>query len=138
MQKVLLIGYLGKDPEVKYSAQGTAIAQFSVAVTERWKDKSSGELQEHTEWFNVKMFGRRAEVAGEYLRKGSRVFIEGRKRTESWDDKQTGGKHYLDRVYADKLEFLDSRGNGNGRGNGSSAPAEMAEETTITDSDIPF
>ena len=138
MQKVLLIGYLGKDPEVKYGQQGTTVAQFSVAVTERWKDKSSGELQEHTEWFNVKMFDRRAEVAGEYLRKGSRVFIEGRKRTESWDDKQTGGKHYLDRVYADRLEFLDSRGNGNGRGNGHNVAAEAVEETTITDSDIPF
>jgi len=97
MQKVLLIGYLGRDPEVKYSQQGTAIAQFSVATTERWKDKD-GEPQEHTEWFAVKTFGRRAEIVGENLHKGSRVYLEGRKRTESWDDKQTGAKHYRDPI----------------------------------------
>lgn len=137
MQKVLLIGYLGRDPEVKYSAQGMAIAQFSVATTERWKDKS-GELQEHTEWFAIKAFGRRAEIIGDYLHKGSRVYIEGRKRTESWDDKQTGGKHFRDLVYVDKLEFLDSKPNGNGNGNGQRQPADMAEESPITDPEIPF
>ena len=126
MQKVLLIGYLGRDPEVKYSTQGTAITQFSVATTERWKDKS-GELQEHTEWFAIKAFGRRAEIIGDYLHKGSRVYIEGRKRTESWDDKQTGGKHFRDLVYVDKLEFLDSKSK-NGNGNGQRQPAEIAEE----------
>ena len=137
MQKVLLIGYLGKDPEVKYSQQGTAIAQFSVATTERWKDKS-GELQEHTEWFAVKAFGRRAEVIGEYLHKGSRVYLEGRKRTESWDDRQTGVKHYRDFVYADRVEFLDSKGNGDANGNGHRQSAEStSEEATVTD-DIPF
>lgn len=114
MQKVMLIGYLGRDPEVKYSQQGTAIAQFSVATTERWKNKD-GEPQEHTEWFAVKAFGRR-EVVGEHLCKGSRIYVENRKRTESWDDKQTGAKHYRDLVYADRIEFLDSRGNGNGDG----------------------
>ena len=113
MQKVMLIGNLGRDPEVKYSQQGTAIAQFSVATTERWKDKD-GEPQEHTEWFAVKTFGRRAEIVGENLHKGSRVYLEGRKRTESWDDKQTGAKHYRDLVYVDRIEFLDSRGSGNG------------------------
>jgi single-strand DNA-binding protein len=111
MQKVMLIGYLGRDPEVKYSQQGTAIAQFSVATSERWKDKE-GELQEHTEWFAVKTFGRRAEIVGEHLHKGSRVYLEGRKRTESWDDKQTGAKHYRDLVYIDRIEFLDSKSGG--------------------------
>ena len=133
MQKVLLIGYLGHDPEVRYSRQGTAVAQFSVATTERWKDKS-GELQEHTEWFAVKTFGRRAEIAGEYLHKGSRVYIEGRKRTESWDNKQTGGKHFRDLVYVDKLEFLDSRGNGNGHRD----LANAGDEPAIADQDVPF
>ncbi len=137
MQKVLLIGYLGRDPEVKYSAQGTAITQFSVATTERWKDKS-GELQEHTEWFAIKAFGRRAEIIGDYLHKGARVYIEGRKRTESWDDKQTGGKHFRDLVYVDKLEFLDSKSNGNGNSDGQRQPEDVAEESPITDSDIPF
>ncbi|HEY4899885.1 MAG TPA: single-stranded DNA-binding protein [Terriglobales bacterium] len=134
MQKVLLIGYLGRDPEVKYSQQGTAIAQFSVATTERWKDKG-GELQEHTEWFAVKAFNRLAEIAGEHLHKGSRIYLEGRKRTESWDDKQTGGKHYRDLVYADRIEFLHARGNGNSHGD----PAESAsDEPAITDQDVPF
>ena len=134
MQKVLLIGYLGRDPEVKYSQQGMAIAQLSVATTERWKDKG-GELQEHTEWFGVKAFGRRAEVVGEHLHKGSRIYVEGRKRTESWDDKQTGAKHYKDLVYVDRIEFLDSKGGGNGNGE----TAESAsDETTVTDEDVPF
>jgi single-strand DNA-binding protein len=134
MQKVMLIGNLGRDPEVKYSQQGTAIAQFSVATTERWKDKG-GELQEHTEWFAVKTFGRRAEIVGENLRKGSRVYLEGRKRTESWDDKQTGAKHFRDLVYVDRIEFLDSRARGNGRRD----TAESAsEETTATDLEMPF
>jgi len=137
MQKVLLIGYLGRDPEIRYSAQGTAVAQFSVATTERWKDKS-GELQEHTEWFAVKAFGRKAEVIGEYLHKGSRVYVEGRKRTESWDDKQTGGKHYRDLVYADRVEFLDSNGNGKGNGNGNQQQGDMPEESQVSDSEIPF
>lgn len=134
MQKVLLIGYLGRDPEVRYSAQGTVIAQFSVATTERWKDKSV-EPQERTEWFAVKTFGRRAEIVGEYLHKGSRVYVEGRKRTESWDDKQTGGKHYRDLVYADTVEFLNSRPNGNGAHSEQTLTPQGSHES---DEDIPF
>jgi single-strand DNA-binding protein len=134
MQKVMLIGNLGRDPDVKYSQQGTAIAQFSVATTERWKDKD-GIPQEHTEWFAVKAFHRLAEIAGGHLRKGSRVYLEGRKRTESWDDKQTGAKHYRDLVYVDRIEFLDSKVGGNGH-------RELAEsgydETTATDQETPF
>jgi single-strand DNA-binding protein len=135
MQKVLLIGYLGRDPEVKYSQQGTAVAQFLVAITERWKDKGSGELKEHTEWFAVKTFGRRAEIAAEYLHKGSRVYLEGRKRTESWDDKQTGGKNYRDLVYADKIEFLDSRGDGSGHRD---MADNAGDEPAIADQEVPF
>jgi single-strand DNA-binding protein len=134
MQKVMLIGYLGRDPEVKYSQQGTAIAQFSVATTERWKDKD-GELQEHTEWFSVKAFGHRAEIVSEHLCKGSRVFLEGRKRTESRDDKQTGAKHYRDLVYVDRIEFLDSRSGGNGH---REAAESAYDETTVTDQEAPF
>jgi single-strand DNA-binding protein len=134
MQKVMLIGNLGREPEVKYSQQGTAIAQFCVATTERWKDKA-GELQEHTEWFAAKTFGRKAEIVGENLHKGSRVYLEGRKRTESWDDKQTGAKHYRDLVYVDRIEFLDSRSIGNDQRD----PTDCAsEETTVTDQEIPF
>ena len=137
MQKVLLIGFLGRDPEVRYSSQGAVIAQFSLAITERWKDKS-GEPQEHTEWFAVKAFGRRAEVIGEYLHKGSRVYVEGRKLTESWDDKQTGGKHYRDLVYADRLEFLESKGNRDGNGNGKPQEGDVREESQVPDDEIPF
>ena len=134
MQKVMLIGNLGRGPEVKYSQQGTAIAQFSLAATERWKDKG-GEPQEHTEWFAVKTFGRLAEIVGENLHKGSRVYLEGRKRTESWDDKQTGARHYKDLVYVDRVEFLDSRT----RENGHRDRAESASEaTTVTDQEPPF
>ena len=126
MQKVMLIGYLGRDPEVKYSQQGTAIAQFSVATTERWKDKG-GELQEHTEWFAVKTFGRLAEIVGENLHKGARVYLEGRKHRESWDDKQTGAKHYRDLVYVDRIEFLDSRGSGNGQAESAESGADVRQ-----------
>jgi len=134
LQKVLLIGNLGRDPEVKYSQQGTAIAQFSVATTERWKDKD-GEPQEHTEWFAVKTFGRRAEIVGENLHKGSRIYLVGRKRTESWYDKPTGAKHYGDLVHADRIEFLDSRGSGNGHAESASG---ADDETAVTDQDVPF
>ena len=132
MQKVLLIGHLGRDPELKYSQQGTAVAQFTVASTERWKNRE-GEPQEHTEWFAIKAFGRRAEIVGEHLHKGSRIYVEGRKRTESWDDKQPGSKHYRDLVYADRIEFLDSKGNGHAE-----ATDGTSDETTVTDQDVPF
>src|ERR1700756_4399600 len=130
MQKVMLIGNLGRDPEVKYSQQGTAVAQFSVATTERWKDKA-GEPQERPGGFAGKAFGRRAEIVGENLHKGSRVYLEGRKRTESWDDKQTGGKHFRDLVYTDKIEFLDSKGNGDANGNGHREAGDTAHDETI-------
>ena len=135
MQKVMLIGYLGHDPEVKYTQQGRAIAQFSVATTERWGNRD-GELQEHTEWFAVKTFGRRAEIVGEFLHTGSRVYLEGRKRTESWDDNQSGGKRYRDFVYADRIEFLSSKGNG--YGNGYQEPTGNDPDETTADQEPPF
>ena len=100
---------------------------------ERQKDKN-GELQERTAWFAVKAFGRRAEIAGEYLHKGSRVYLEGCRRTESWDDKKTGSKNYRDLVYVDRIEFLDSRS----KGNGESMPDESAEEHNTSSEDVPF
>lgn len=134
MQKVLIIGYLGHDPELKNSPQGAVVAQFSIASTERWKDKN-GELQERTEWFGIKAFGRRAEIAGEYLHKGSRVYLEGRKRTESWDDKKTGAKNYRDLVYVDRIEFLDLRANGNAS---SRAHPTSDEQSAVPEEEIPF
>jgi len=133
MQKILIIGYLGRDPELKYTPQGAVIAQFSIASSERWKDKN-GEVQERTEWFAVKAFARRAEIAGEYLHKGSQVDLEGRKCTEAWDDKKTGSKNYEDFVYVDRIEFLDTRSNGNGE----SMSDESGEEHNTSSEDVPF
>ena len=141
MQKVMLIGYLGRDVDLKYGASNTTIATFSVATTERWKD-GNGDPKEHTEWFNIKAFGRRAEIAGQFLAKGSRIYLEGRKRTESWDDKQSGERKYRDFLYADKIEFLDTKGNGQGNGSavgrGTGQQADAADPAVITDEDIPF
>ncbi len=134
MQKILIIGYLGRDPELKYSSQGAVVAQFSIASTERWKDRN-GELQERTEWFAIKAFGRRAEIAGEYLHRGSRVYLEGRKRTESWEDKKTGGKNYRDLIYLDRIEFLDSRKIGSGNPQFDEA---SDGRSTVPDEEVPF
>ena len=134
MQKVMLIGNLRRDPQVKHSQQGTVIAQFSVATTEDGRIRTAN-CENAREWFAVKAFGRRTETVGENLRKGSCVYLEGRKRTEPWDDKQTGAKHYRDIVYADRIEFLDSKGGGNGQ----REPAESVfDETTVTNQEIPF
>ena len=92
-------------------------------------------MQERTEWFAIKAFGRRAEIAGEYLHKGSRVYLEGRKRTESWEDKKTGGKNYRDLVYLDRIEFLDSRANGNGNP-GHNETSD--ERSPVPDEEVPF
>jgi single-strand DNA-binding protein len=138
MQKTLLIGYLGKDPEMKYIPSGTAIATFTIASTERWKN-SAGEPQEHTEWFNIKAFGKRAEVITEHLHKGSRIFLEGRQRTESWDDKQSSGKKYRTYVYADKIEFLgESQQDGQNGQLTRNQSSSQEDPTMITDSDVPF
>jgi len=94
LNKVQLIGNLGKDPEIKYTPQGTPVAKITLATNERFKDKS-GEWQDRTEWHNVVLWQRMAEIAGEYLKKGGKVYIEGRLQTRSWDDKQSGQKKYM-------------------------------------------
>ena len=123
---------------MKYTPGGTAIATFTIASTERWKN-SAGEPQEHTEWCNIKAFGKRAEVVAEHLHKGSRGFLEGRQRTESWDDKQSGGKKYMTFVYADKIEFLgeSQRVGQKGELTGDQSNSQQ-DPTMITDSDVPF
>ena len=112
INKVILIGNLGRDPETRYTQNGSAVTQFSVATTENWRDRNSGEQQERTEWHNVVCFARLAEIAGEYLRKGSKVYIEGSLRTSSWE--QDGQKRYRTEVMARELQMLDSRGGGGG------------------------
>ena len=150
VNKVILIGNLGKDPEVKYTPSGTAVAKLTLATNERFKDKG-GEWQDRTEWHNVVLWARLAEIAGEYLKKGGKVYIEGRLQTRSWDDKNTNQKKYMTEVVASDLVLLSGRGDGESsggysRGGGSSSnnfdqrtpEPEPAGAGPITDEDIPF
>lgn len=114
INKVILIGNLGRDPETRYSQGGNPVTNFSVATSENWRDRQSGEQQERTEWHNIVCFGRLAEIAGEYLKKGSKVFIEGSLRTSSWE--QDGQKRYRTEIMARDMQMLDSRGGGMGAG----------------------
>ena len=159
VNKVTLIGNLGKDPEVKFTPQGTPVAKITIATNERFKDKS-GEWQDRTEWHNVVLWQRLAEIAGEYLKKGAKVYVEGRLQTRSWDDKTSGQKKYMTEVVAGELIMLSGRGEGAGGGDfagGSRGAASSssgsgnnfdqrtpepepagASSGPITDEDIPF
>ena len=150
VNKVILIGNLGKDPEVKYTPQGTPVAKLTIATNESYKDKD-GQWQEKTEWHNVVLWTRLAEIAGEYLKKGSKVYIEGRLQTRSWDDKQTNQKRYMTEVVANTMVLLGGRGEGAGDSGGHARaaaatsfdqrtpePEPTAASTPITDEDIPF
>jgi single-strand DNA-binding protein len=110
VNKVILIGNLGRDPEVRYLPSGDAVANFSVATTEKWKDKN-GEMQEQTEWHRISFFGRQAEICGEYLRKGSSVYIEGRLQTRKWTDKD-GNERTTTEIRGDRMQMLGGRGGG--------------------------
>lgn len=109
VNKVILIGNIGQDPEVRYTPGGSAITNISVATSETWKDKQTGQPQERTEWHRVVFFNRLAEIAGEYLRKGSKVYIEGSLRTRKWQDQQ-GQDRYTTEIVANEMQMLDSRG----------------------------
>ncbi|HEY7378187.1 MAG TPA: single-stranded DNA-binding protein [Steroidobacteraceae bacterium] len=150
VNKVILIGHLGADPETKSMPSGTSVANLRVATSESYKDKQTNEWQERTEWHNVALFGRLAEVAGEYLRKGSQVYIEGRLRTRKWQDKQ-GNDRYSTEIIAGEMQMLGGRGGGAGAGagagGGESRPARTgatepaaggAERDVEFDDDIPF
>ena len=160
VNKVILIGNLGKDPEVRYAPSGSAICNIALATSRSWKDKTTGERQEETEWHRVVFFDRMAEVAGEYLKKGKSVYIEGRLKTRKWTDKE-GAEKYTTEIMADKMEMLGSREAGAGGGGSSddmgsaqaasprsapparSAPAPKPAAKTSTgfddmDDDIPF
>jgi single-strand DNA-binding protein len=117
INKVILIGNLGADPETRAMPSGMTVANIRVATSESWKDKQSGESKERTEWHNVAMFGRLGEIAGEYLKKGSKVYIEGALRTRKWQDKQ-GNDRYTTEIIANEMQMLDSRGGGMGGGGG--------------------
>lgn len=111
VNKVILIGNLGQDPETKYMPSGAAVTNISVATSETWKDKNTGQQQERTEWHKVSAFGRLAEIMGEYLRKGSKVYIEGSLRTRKWQG-QDGQDRYTTEIVASEMQMLDSRGAG--------------------------
>lgn len=115
INKAILIGNLGNDPDIRYTASGTAIANISLATAESWRDKNSGEQQERTEWHRIVFFGRLAEVVGEYLRKGSQIYVEGRIQTRKWQDKE-GNDRYSTEVVANEMQMLGGRGGGAGAG----------------------
>ena len=116
VNKVILVGNLGNDPETRYTQAGAAMTNVSVATSETWKDKQTGQPQERTEWHRVVFFNRLAEIAGEYLRKGSKVYVEGALRTRKWQDKE-GQDRYSTEIVANEMQMLDSRGSGQGGGN---------------------
>lgn len=112
INKVILIGNLGTDPEVRYLANGDAVANLSLATSESWKDKQSGELQERTEWHRIVLFRRLAEIAGQYLKKGAKVYIEGKIRTRKWQDQSSGQDRYTTEIHGDELQMLDGNRQG--------------------------
>ncbi|MBO1111357.1 single-stranded DNA-binding protein [Bordetella petrii] len=118
VNKVILVGNLGRDPEVRYSPDGAAICNVSIATTSQWKDKASGERREETEWHRVVMYNRLAEIAGEYLKKGRSVYIEGRLKTRKWQDKDTGADRYSTEIVADQMQMLGGRDSGGEGGYG--------------------
>ena len=115
VNKVILVGRLGDDPETRYTQGGSAVTQFSIATSESWRDRQTGEQQDRTEWHRVVCFARLAEIAGEYLRKGSKVYIEGRIQTRKWQDKD-GHDRYTTEIVANEMQMLDSRAGGGAGG----------------------
>ena len=147
VNKVILVGNLGKDPEVRYMPSGNAVANVTLATTDSWKDKQSGEKQERTEWHNVVFYSRLAEIVGEYLKKGSQVYVEGRLQTRKWQDK-SGNDRYTTEIIASDMQMLGSRGGSAGfsgdRTQSSPAPQQAAvaggggSSVPDFDDDIPF
>lgn len=146
VNKVILIGNLGQDPEVRYMPNGNAVANVTLATSESWKDKNTGENQERTEWHRVVFFRRLAEIVGEYCKKGSKVYVEGRLQTRKWQDQQ-GQDRYTTEIVADQMQMLDSRGAGGSAGFGESQQSQSAPQATPAaapasddafDDDIPF
>jgi single-strand DNA-binding protein len=127
INKVILVGNLGNDPDVKYTQSGAAVTTISVATSESWKDKQTGQMQDRTEWHRVKFFGKLAEIAGEYLRKGSQVYVEGSLRTDKYTDKN-GTERYTTDIIANEMQMLGGRGEGGGggMGGGERAPRQQA------------
>ena len=132
INKVILIGTLGQDPESRFTPQGTAVTSFSIATNESWKSQS-GDIKEHTEWHRIEMFGKRAETANEYMRKGNTVYIEGRLKTDEWEDKETGQKRRATKIQCDNFTMLGRRGDNQSQGGG-----QQSEPASNEDDDLPF
>jgi single-strand DNA-binding protein len=138
INKVILIGNLGQDPEVRYMPNGNAVANVTLATSESWKDKNTGETQEKTEWHRVVFFRRLGEIVGEYCKKGSKIYVEGRLQTRKWQDKN-GQDRYTTEIVGDQMQMLDSRGSGDaGSKPGPSPPPETTRQDADFDDDIPF
>jgi single-strand DNA-binding protein len=143
VNKVILIGNLGSDPEVKYTPSGAPVANFSLATSESWSDKNTGERQERTEWHRLVLWRKLAEIAGQYLKKGSKIYVEGKLQTRSWDY-QNGQKKYTTEVVVNDMQMLDSRGDSaGGSGGWSGDPGPAAVEDTgppqqVEEDDLPF
>jgi len=153
INKVILVGNLGADPDTRYMPSGKAVTNIRVATSESWKDKQTGDMQERTEWHSIVMYDKLGEIAAEYLRKGSQVYIEGKLRTRKWQDKE-GKDRYTTEIIADQMQMLGGRGGGggaSGEARSSSRPAPAAEDRSAApvdegggggggefDDDIPF
>ena len=128
VNKVILVGNLGKDPEVRYTSGGQAVANLRIATSRSWTDKQSGQRKEETEWHDVEVWGKQAEQCGEYLAKGRQVYVEGRLKTDKWQDKQTNQERSKVKVVADTVRFLGGRGAGGAGGGGGGRGAGMPDE----------
>ena len=139
INKVILIGNLGSDPEVRYTPSGVAVAQFNIATSEEWKDKDSGEKRERTEWHRIVAWRRLGEICGEYLSKGQQVYVEGRIQTNTWEDKE-GNKRYTTEIIANTVQFLGRRESSESARPRSTSPADYQGMPTQgpADDDIPF
>lgn len=141
VNKVIVVGNLGRDPETKYMPSGDAMTNIAVATTDKWKDKASGEQKEATEWHRIAFFGKLAEIAGQYLKKGSQVYIEGKLKTRKWTDKE-GVEKYTTEIIADTLQMLGSKPSGNdGHHEPVTTPTRKAQPQpnfSDMDDDIPF
>ena len=143
VNKVILVGRLGKDPEIRSTPSGTSVAKFSLATDDKYTDRA-GEKQERTEWHNIVVWGKLAEICGQYLKKGKLIYIEGSIRTDSWDDKESGQKKYRTEIVANSMQMLDRRGDEGGGGGGGYAPSRSsgssrpANDQMEDDEEVPF
>jgi len=137
INKVILVGNLGADPETRYMPSGSAVTNLRLATSESWKDKQTGEQQERTEWHRVAMFGRLAEIAAEYLRKGSQIYVEGSLRTRKWQDKD-GNDRYSTEIVANEMQMLGGRADQSAPARSAPEPATAGPDDDVFNDDIPF